>query len=162
MALQLEEVVGSVEKPRGFFSFIPLRPQNPALAELLSLGEKEGSNMMDPATLLEAQACHWLSKLGLNQPTFCSLPELMFTCMNYLLGLCRNCKSKSTECRSPDHKELGFGSSKTTFLGHPGMVPDLPCPMFDLTFCCRRKQTFESTAEIGFRGETALSLLHNS
>lgn len=57
MALQLEEVAGSVEKPRGFFSFIPLRLQNPALAELLSLGEEEGTKMMDLAMVLETQAC---------------------------------------------------------------------------------------------------------
>lgn len=57
MALQLKEVAGRVEKPRGVFSFIPVRLHNPALAELLSLGEEEGSNMMDLATLLEAQAC---------------------------------------------------------------------------------------------------------
>lgn len=43
---------------KGGFSFIPLRLQNPALAELLSLGEEKGkSNMKDLATLLKAQPC---------------------------------------------------------------------------------------------------------
>lgn len=45
MALQLKEVAGSVEKPIDVFSFIPLRLQNPALAEPLSLGEQhDGSS----------------------------------------------------------------------------------------------------------------------
>lgn len=62
----------------------------------------------------------------------------------------------------PDHKEFGFGSNKIIFLGHPEMVPDLTCPLFDLFFSCRRKCTFESTDELWFRGETVLCLLHNS
>lgn len=107
--------------------------QNPVLAQLLSLGEEESGNMMDVAMLLKAQALSLTKHIRIKPANLSvPLPEVMISCMNYLLALCRNYKCKSAECLVANSRSqsIWLWFQRNNF---PGTPRDCPCAVLCLT-----------------------------
>lgn len=73
-------------------------PQTPVLAQLLSLGEEESSDVMDVAMLLKAQTLTLTKHIRVKTANLSVPVPEVFSCTRDLIGWCRNYKCKSAEC----------------------------------------------------------------